>query len=114
MRHNAIIVTGTNYEGELDKAHAKAKELFPMLVSEKITSPSNGYQSFFVAPDGSIENRRVSEIFDRSRELLCDFIDSLVFDDGSNAVSFVDIGFNEHDEAAIDRTNKAMTEVNDE
>lgn len=113
MRHNAIIVTGTNYEDEMDKAHAKAIVLFPESVSEAIPSIVNGYTSFFIAPDGSKEIRSVSEYYDTQRKMFSDFVDSLAYEDGSNAVWFVDVGFNEHNETAIDRTNKPIVEEED-
>jgi hypothetical protein len=50
--HHSIIVCGQ--EQSIYNAHAKAKYIFDDLVSNVIES-SNGYYSFFIAPDGSKE-----------------------------------------------------------
>ncbi|MGG3872975.1 hypothetical protein [Brevibacillus laterosporus] len=56
IKHNAIVVTDADYAmDKLELVHKKAQELFSSLVSPIIKSNSNGYQSFFVAPDGSKE-----------------------------------------------------------
>ncbi len=64
--HNAIMVTECS-ESCMEKAYTKAKEIFGDLCSEIINSPFNGYQSFFIAPDGSKEGWEDSDIFDRKR-----------------------------------------------
>lgn len=59
FRHHAIVVTGhTEYNGKLETVHEKAREIFAgtsACVSEITPKGTNGYQSFFVAPDGSKE-----------------------------------------------------------
>lgn len=113
IRHNAIIVTGSDYPDAIEKfdsAHQKARELFGELVSEPIEGVINGYRSFFVAPDGSKEGWSESDQYDIKRRELCDFIDSLAYGDGSNAVHFVDVGYDEGHLASVDRTNKELGE----
>ena len=51
IRHHSIIVTG--FGEYITKAHNKALEIFNELVSERVKSVCNGYESFFIAPDGS-------------------------------------------------------------
>lgn len=65
MRHDAIIVTTWHREG-LTKAYTKAKDL-DLAVSEIVESPTNGYVSFLIAPDGSMEGWEASEIGEGSR-----------------------------------------------
>ena len=109
IRHNAMIVTGGNYEEakvKFNMVYQKATELFGYLVSEVISAKTNGYHSFFIAPDGSKENRDISDEYDKKRKQLANFINSLAYDDGSNGVSFVDVGFDEDFCTKIDRQNK--------
>ncbi|KQL17666.1 hypothetical protein [Cytobacillus solani] len=113
IRHNSFVVTGDSYpeaQRKLDLAHEKAVELFSNLVSPVIQGKTNGYQSFFVAPDGSKEGWDLSDEYDEKRKQLADFIDSLAYGDGSNCVQFVDVGFDECYEAEVDRTNKKRPE----
>ena len=51
--HHAIVVT-SSFEATLSDAWIKARQLFAN-VSPIVSSPLNGYRSFFVAPDGSKE-----------------------------------------------------------
>jgi hypothetical protein len=73
IKHEAIIVTGWN------KAHVRlARQFFKSqflpwnIVSTIVTSPINGYYSFFVAPDGSKmgwgDDQRGDEIRDRVKQ----------------------------------------------
>ena len=94
MRHNAIIVYSWN-KVLLNKAYEKAVSLFGKLVSPVINSSINEYKSFFVAPDGSKEYWDESDQYNALRSMLCDFIDSLAYDDGSSAVEYVDASFGE-------------------
>jgi hypothetical protein len=58
IRHDAIVVTGWDKE-RVEPARAKAVEL-GLPCSELVHSPSNGYVSFFIAPDGSKEGWEAS------------------------------------------------------
>lgn len=109
VRHNAIIVTGDSYPEAQKKfleVYVKAKELFGELVSPVIPSPTNGYQTFMIVPDGSKEGWDVSDEHDVKRHVLADFVDSVAYEDSSNPIQFVDVGFDECYEAKVDRTNK--------
>lgn len=113
IRHNAIIVTSDNYPTGKEKfvqVYDKAKKLFGELVSNIITSKINGYISFFIAPDGSKEDWEISYKHDTKREKLCNFIESLAEVDGSNAIKFVDVSYDEAYKANIQRTNKRVEE----
>lgn len=59
IRHDAIVVTG-HAKGDAEFAAAKAKEL-GLCVSEIVHGTTNGYVSFFIAPDGSKEGWEESE-----------------------------------------------------
>lgn len=56
IQHHAIIVTDSDYgdHHSLAEAHEIAKGIFPW-VSEISPVATNGYQSFFIPPDGSKE-----------------------------------------------------------
>ncbi|RST63785.1 hypothetical protein EJB14_18430 [Bacillus pumilus] len=108
IRHNSIIVTGLSYPESKEKfelAHKKAKELFGKLVSGILVSETNGYLSFFIAPDGGKEDWELSNTYDIKRMELCNFIDGLAYDDGSNCLQFVNVAYDENYEAEVDRTN---------
>lgn len=66
IRHDAIVVTSWKPR-LIDAARNKAVEL-GMTVSEVIESPTNGYSSFLIAPDGSKEGWESSYRGDDSRE----------------------------------------------
>ncbi len=53
IRHHMIVVTGWDEE-RVAAAHVKAREIFPT-VSPVLQSELNGYESFFIPPDGSKE-----------------------------------------------------------
>ncbi|MGG4444533.1 hypothetical protein [Brevibacillus fortis] len=106
IRHNAVVVTGENYDRKkFENAHVKAMELFGLLTSPIVTSELNGYMSFFVAPDGSKEGWAESDIGDEKRKEFADYIDSLAYGDGSNTVKFVVVAYNELHGTEIERTN---------
>lgn len=65
--HHTIIVTCWQAK-MMEKSHAKAKEIFGELCSEMVFSGSNGYMSFFIAPDGSKEGWQTSIEFDDKRD----------------------------------------------
>ena len=83
--HHGIVVTAWNKE-RIAKAHAKAKEIFGVNVSEIVPSQINGYVSFLVAPDGSKEGwidsqngdderEKFKHFLEHTRELYCDWIE---------------------------------------
>lgn len=90
IRHHAIIVTTWKKE-LLSLAHEKAKEIFRITVSEIIRSPLNDYYSFFIAPDGSKEERSDSYEGDKKRKQFIEWIHEQVYEDGGNALKFVEV-----------------------
>lgn len=86
IRHHAIIVTSWDDE-KLFMAHAKAKEIFGELVSEKIEGQINGFTSSFVAPDGSKEGWQHSDEGDENRKKFIAFLDDETF----GSVRFVEL-----------------------
>lgn len=76
--HHAIVVTS---EGGIEVAHVRAKEIMDggsvgnsRLVSEIVDSKMNGFQSFFVAPDGSKEGFGRSKECDENRKILVEWL----------------------------------------
>lgn len=67
-KHHAIVVTALD-EKYIKPAHEKAVEIFGSMCSEIVGSNTNGYVSFFIAPDGSKEGWRESADGDDRREL---------------------------------------------
>jgi hypothetical protein len=98
MRHHAIVVTGPNSSYLADgltmqKVRDHAAELCPKLVSELIPSRCNGYESFFVAPDGSKEGWEDSEDGDNQRANIVGYLESLRYEDGSTSFKYAEIQF---------------------
>jgi hypothetical protein len=108
IKHNAFIVTADDYAiKEFDSVYDKAKELFGKQVSDVVTTKLNGHLSFFVATDGSKEGWPEAICADTKRKELADYIDSLAYDDGSNAISFVNVSYDGRNAAEVVRGNKA-------
>ncbi|MFT3992405.1 MAG: hypothetical protein QM680_13455 [Luteolibacter sp.] len=66
IHHDAIVITSSD-EKELNAARNKAATL-GLDCSEIVQSKANGYQSFFIAPDGSKEGWESSNKGDEIRE----------------------------------------------
>lgn len=67
FRHDVIIVT--DFEKEpVQAARQKAVELFGDLVTPIVSSPHNGFYTFFIGPDGGKEGREFSDDFDARRK----------------------------------------------
>ncbi len=74
MVHHTIVVTA--YKGDIEKAHEKAVEIFGNQVSNLVASKINGYQSFFVAPDGSKLGWSDSDEGDENRNTFIEWLKS--------------------------------------
>lgn len=96
IKHNAICVTSFDSE-EIKVLHKKAREIFEELVTEIIEGVINGYASFFIAPDGSKEGWSESNEYDKKRKEFKDLIKN-----GSFYCEFVDVAYDEKNEAWID------------
>lgn len=83
IRHETIVVTAFDVE-RLERARRFAIDA-GLPVSERVSSPVNSYQSFFVAPDGSKEGWAESDRYDAVRaefikalradnQLYCDWV----------------------------------------
>jgi formate-dependent phosphoribosylglycinamide formyltransferase (GAR transformylase) len=67
-RHHCIIIVGIQLS-HLRKIQKIAKEIFyPQMVSPVMCSPTNGYRSLYIAPDGSNQGWDTSNEFDARRE----------------------------------------------
>lgn len=91
MRHHTIVVTSWN-EDLIEKAHNKAEEIFSW-VSPLSPRKVNGYISFFIPPDGSKEGWSESVEGDINRKTFLDWCDEQAYDDGSNAIDYVECFF---------------------
>lgn len=106
IRHHAIVVTANDYNDDIEQAHEKAKEIFGELVSEIITSKINGYQSFFIAPDGSKEFWTLSDEHDEKRSEFIKYLKSKAYVDGSSNLRYAELYYGDDErESAVVRHN---------
>jgi hypothetical protein len=96
MCHNAVIVTGWREEDMIsahDHASKLANEHGACWVSPLSPQLTNGYQSFFVAPDGSKEGWAESKNGDAVRHGLIEWLQAHRYSDGSSSMNWVEIQF---------------------
>ena len=95
MCHHAIIVTSC-IEGLLDRALIQAQAIFEYVspISKKAV---NGYQSFFIPPDGSKEGWGESDDGDERRQHFIDWLTSQAFEDGSNSLTWIEVQYGDGD-----------------
>lgn len=74
--HHTISITSNNLE-VLKEAHDKSKELFPHLVTDIVASHYNHVVTFFVAPDGGKEKKKISNEHDDLRSQLIMKLESM-------------------------------------
>lgn len=65
IMHDAVIVTAYK-KSDIDVARTKATSL-KLAVSEVVASPTNGYLTFLIVPDGSKEGWADSDLGDQRR-----------------------------------------------
>ncbi len=92
MRHHTIVVT-SSMSTLIRLAHKRAIDLLGELVSPIILGVVNGYESFFVAPDGSKEGWQESIDADTSRDKLIKYIEEQKYEDGSSSIKYVEVYF---------------------
>lgn len=92
VRNHAIIVTAS-YGPYIQRAHAKARQIFGDYVSEITPMGTNGSQSFFVPPDGSKEGWDESHAGDRRREDFKAWLRAQAYEDGSTPFSWVELWY---------------------
>lgn len=90
MVHHAIIVTAG--EEDIKKIHRKAKRIFEY-VSPISPVAVNGYQSFFIPPDGSKEGWDPSDQGDLDRETFLDYLEKQRYKDGSTSLDYAEVQF---------------------
>ena len=101
MRHHTIVVSSWDRE-KIENARTKALELFSALqdgaiVSELTPKATNGFSSFFVAPDGSKEGWDTSDNNDAARKTFTDWLDSNRYVDNSTSLDWVEVQFGDDD-----------------
>jgi hypothetical protein len=106
IRNRGILVTGVMTTLRLnivEEAHQRATELFPKnLVSAVSDSKLNGLKSFAVFPSGAHQDV-LGESFENLMDELVRWLDAQAFEDGSNALTWVEVVFG--DEGLSVRTN---------
>tara|TARA_R110000851_G_scaffold147756_1_gene287757 strand:- start:745 stop:1071 length:327 start_codon:yes stop_codon:yes gene_type:complete len=94
IKHHGIAVTSSI--DELTKeAHTQAKSIFKERTSEIVNSETNGYKSFFIAPDGSKEGWEESNSVNDQRETFVKWVSEQAHEDGSNSISFCEFFYGE-------------------
>jgi len=95
MRHHAILVTSWS-EDHVTRAHAEAERL-GVVITPVVKSPTNGYRSFVILPDGSKEGWAESDAGDTARAAFVSWLRDhcMVIDDGRESwyVDWVEIEF---------------------
>lgn len=104
-RHHAMAVTSWNDE-LIKKAHEEAMQIFKDRTSTIIKSDVNGYQSFFIAPDGSKEGWVASNLGDVQRKIFRNWLNEQAYEDGSNSLSFCEFFYgDDNGESLIEAHN---------
>lgn len=91
MRNHAIVVTSTSGDN-IERAHKKAKSIFPW-VSEISQEGVNGSRSFFVPPDGSQEGWEDSMEGDARRKDFKNWLHGQAYKDGSTPISWCEVRY---------------------
>lgn len=90
IRHHAIVVTSWD-EKKTKIVHKQAVKVFGNLVSKIIPSLTNGYLTFFIAPDGSKEGWDESNNRDEHRKEFIEFLNTQAYEDGSNQFRYAEL-----------------------
>jgi len=113
MKHHAMVVTSFDEE-KLATAHAMAEKLLPELVTPIIESRINGYQSFFIAPDGSKEAWEESDTGNEQRDQFIEWLNSQRYDDNSTPFEWVEFTYSGDDwDAGVSRHAWTGVEVSE-
>ena len=94
IKHHGIAVT-SGIDELIKEAHTQAKRVFKERTSEILKSETNGYNSFFIAPDGSKEGWTESDNGNRQRDEFVKWVNSQAYKDGSNSISFCEFFYGE-------------------
>jgi hypothetical protein len=108
MLHHAIVVTSWDVE-KIYRAHNAARE-FGNLVSDIVAGATNGYLSFFVAPDGSKEGWGASDEGDQRRAAFVNWLDNERDEDGSSSLKWAELVVNGDDDQCYVVTHGAKGE----
>lgn len=121
MRHHAIVVTSV-FGDKIKAAHEKALEIFKHFPDRRVSpilgAVINGYQSFFVAPDGSKEFWTDSDDHDEYRKEFRRWLRSQCYEDGSSPIEWVEVQYGDAeretmviDDSDADRRNGNVAPV---
>jgi hypothetical protein len=92
IKHHGIAVT-SDIDQLIKEAHTRAKSIFKARTSEILKSETNGYKSFFIAPDGSKEGWEESNKGNDQRKMFVKWINKQAFED--NSISFCEFFYGE-------------------
>ena len=96
MRHHAIIVTSWS-DNHIQKARRKALDLH-MLITPNIESNINGYQSFFIPPDGSKEGWEESDGGDKKRDQFVEWLNTQRTEDGGTYLKWAEVQYGDEED----------------
>lgn len=100
IKHHGIAVTSCIDE-LIKEAHTRAKSIFNERTSDILNSETNGYKSFFIAPDGSKEGWPESDRGDKERDSFVKWVNEQAYEDGSNSISFCEFFYGEDNGYAL-------------
>jgi hypothetical protein len=84
----------------IERAHTEAMARFEHV--SPISEPAmNGYQSFFIPPDGSKEGWTDSDVGDQRRASFILRLDELRYEDGSNVLNWVEVQYGDDNRETI-------------
>ena len=103
IRNHTIIVEAS-YGDHIERAHAKALEIFGKWVSPITPESVNGSRAFFVPPDGSKEGWGESANGDERRERFKAWLREQAYEDHSTPLDWVEVRFggDDHDAEIVD------------
>lgn len=100
IKNHAIVVTAT-YDNWIEKAHAKASEIFGAQVTPVSPESINGSRSFLVPPDGSKEGWGESEQGDARREQFKAWLRAQRYEDHSSPLAWVELSYGGDDDEPL-------------
>jgi hypothetical protein len=104
LKEHAILVTGY-YGDHIDRAHAKATELFDAsgftycapegfsTVTPIMDGYVNSTRSFAILPDGSKEGWGTSDAGNEARTKMVEWLRAQTYEDGSNPLAWVEVQY---------------------
>lgn len=108
INHNAVIATtmiddhASEIEDWIDDLPEEHRDSFAI-----VPSPTNGYVTVFLAPDGSKEGWGASDSGDKLRAAFIAQLEKYAYEDGSSSWAWVEIGYGEFGQVILRGNNES-------